>query len=163
METKTEKSTDKPISRMMQKIVLFLLLSSFFISHADSQPIRFEPISWQEALGKARKEHKMLFVEIYTTWCTYCRQMEQNVFSTKEAGAFYNQHFINVRYDAQKSDGIQILKSYAMLGFPTFLYLDPNGLVVKKTAGYQNIETFTSMGDSALLYLETSKSQPVQK
>ena len=147
---------------MMQKIILFLLLSLFFTSQADSQPVRFEQLSWQQALGKASKENKMLFVEMYTTWCTYCRQMEQNVFSTEEAGDFYNQHFINVRYDAQKSDGIQIRKSYALLGFPTFLYLDSKGLVVRKTAGYQSKEIFISNGDSAFILLQKKKSNLLQ-
>ncbi len=87
---------------------------------------------------------------MYTNWCTYCKQMDQSTFSTKEAGDYYNEHFINIRYDALKTDGIQIRKSYALLGFPTFLYLDPNGSVLLKTAGFQEKEIFIRNGDSAV-------------
>ena len=133
----------------MKRVVLILAVSCLFVSKAYSQSIQFEPLSWRDALAKAKRENKMMFVEIYTTWCTYCRQMEQNIFPAKEAGAFYNNHFINLKYDALKQDGIQIRKSYALLGFPTFLYLDADGLVIKKTVGYQNMETFISNGSSA--------------
>ncbi len=129
-------------------IALFLLI---FIAKTNGQSIHFEPISWQQALAKARRENKMLFVEIYTNWCVYCKQMEQTVFTTKEAGDFYNEHFINVRYNAQQEDGIEVHKSYALRGLPTFLYLDPNGIAILKTAGYQEKEAFIRNGDSALV------------
>lgn len=80
--------------------------------------------------------------------------MEQTVFPDTGVGNYYNEHFINLRYDALKSDGIQIRETYTLLGFPTFLYLDPNGLVVIKTAGYQEKEMFIRNGDSAFMLLE---------
>ncbi len=101
----------------------------------------------------------MLFIEMFTNWCTYCRQMEQTVFPAEEVAVFYNQNFINVRYDALKKDGIEIRKSYALFGFPTFLYLDPNGLVLMKTAGFQNKETFISYGDAAISVLQKRLQQ----
>ena len=130
-----------------------ITLSFIFLmaAKADSQSVHFATLSWPNALAKARSENKMLFIEMYTTWCTYCKQMEQNVFPSEEAGNYYNEHFINIRYDALQSDGIQIRKNYALLGFPTFLYLDPNGLAILKTAGYQEKEKFIHNGDSAFL------------
>ncbi len=150
----------------MRQKMIFFVLSVMLLARANSQSVHFETLSWQQALGKARKENKMLFVEVFTSWCTYCKQMEHEVFTTDEAGNFYNQHFINVRYDALKSDGIQIRKSYALIGLPMFLYLDPNGLVVKKTVGFQNKETFIGNGDSAVSLLQkkqntaSAKEQP---
>ena len=145
-------------NKMMNKITLTVLFLCLLAVNANSQLVHFEPLSWQQALGKARKENKMLFIEMFTTWCTYCRQMEQTVFPKAEVGSFYNQHFINVRYDAQKWDGVQIHKSYALPGFPAFLYLDPNGLLVLKTAGFQNKELFIKNADSAITLLQKKQS-----
>lgn len=136
-------------------IVLFLII---FITKTNGQSIHFEPISWQQALAKARDENKMLFVEIYTSWCVYCKQMEQTVFTNGEAGDFYNKHFINVRYNAQLQDGISIRKSYALLGLPMFLYLDANGISILKTVGYQEKNTFIRNGDSALILRQNKTS-----
>ena len=137
----------------MQKIILICIISFLFLAEANSQSIHFESLSWQQTLAKAKQEKKMIFVDMYTTWCTYCKQMDQNIFSTNEVGDFYNPHFINVRFDAMKNDGIQIRKSYRLLGFPTFLYLDATGRAVMKTAGYQEKEKFIKNGDSAFVLL----------
>lgn len=132
----------------MKKIIA---LGCFFLmaETVKSQSVQFSPLSWRQALAKAKTEHKILFIDMYTTWCTYCKQMEQSVFSDTAVAGYYNKHFINIRYDALKNDGIEISKTYTLLGFPTFLYLDPNGLVILKTAGYQQKEKFIYNGDSA--------------
>jgi thioredoxin-related protein len=136
-------------------ILVFVL---FAFENGYSQSMHFSNLSWQAALAKARQEKKLLFVEMYTTWCTYCRQMERDVFAAKEAGDYYNTQFINVRYNALAGDGLQIRKSYALLGFPTFLYLDPNGIVIQKTAGFQPVNQFISNADSAVTIWLKQKS-----
>ncbi len=140
----------------MKKIVVFLpvILCFSTLQKACSQSVHFEQLSWQQALAKAKKENKMLFIDVQTSWCSYCKQMDQNIFPLKEVGDFYNSHFINLKYDAQASDGIAIRKSYALLGFPTFLYLDANGMVLKKTAGYQTKDVFIQNAGNAVLLLQ---------
>ena len=122
----------------MKKCILFLLIIVFAKS-AYSQ-VQFETLTWQQALGKAREENKMIFIDVYTTWCSYCKQMDAHIFPIKEIGDYHNAHFINLQIDAERGDGLAIRNSYRLLGFPTFLYLDPQGAVVRKTAGYQNKE-----------------------
>ena len=141
----------------MKKTISVLILLTSLTVNASSQSIHFEELTWQQALAKAKQQNKMIFVELYTTWCTYCRQMEQSTFLTNETGSYYNEHFINVKYDAQKGDGIQIRKSYTLLGFPTFLYLDANGVAIIKTTGYQNKEKFIQNGDSAFVLHQNKK------
>ncbi len=138
----------------MKKLIFLFIITSLFINKTNSQSIHFESLSWYKALSKAKQENKIIFVDMYTTWCTYCRQMDQNIFSIGEVGSFYNTHFINIKYDALKSDGIQIRKNYSLLGFPTFIYLDPNGLVLLKTVGYQEKEKFIQNGDSAFVLFQ---------
>lgn len=121
----------------MKKIIL-LLLAIFLLGKASYSQTQFDTLTWQQALGKAREENKMIFVDVYTTWCSYCKQMDAHIFPIKEVGDYHNAHFINLKIDAERGDGIFIRNSYRLLGFPTFIYLDPQGNVVKKIAGYQN-------------------------
>lgn len=136
----------------MKKVIILFIVSLLSLK-IYSQAIRFEQLSLQQAFVKARLENKLIFIDVYTSWCGYCKQMDQNVFSSKEVGDFYNNHFINLKYDAQKGDGITIRRSYTLLGFPTFLYLDFNGRVVKKTAGYQEKDAFLQNADAAIVTL----------
>jgi thioredoxin-related protein len=124
---------------MNMKKLLFLSIISFIINSAYSQ-IHFEALSWQQALGKAREENKMIFIDVYTGWCSYCKQMDAHIFPMKAVGDYHNEHFINLKIDAERGDGLIIRNNYRLLGFPTFLYLDPAGRVVRKTAGYQTKE-----------------------
>src|SRR3954463_206889 len=136
----------------MKKLSIFLAVIFLLVGKSYSQ-IHFEPLSWQQALGKARQENKMIFIDVYATWCTYCRQMDANTFSLPEVGDYHNEHFINLKYDVLRGDGIAIRNSYRLLGFPTFLYLDPQGFVVKKTAGYQSKEQLLQNSQAALSLL----------
>lgn len=121
--------------------------------HAEAQ-IRFRALSWQQALAKARQENKMMFIALYAPWCGYCRQMEQAIYRLPEVGNFYNEQFINVKYNIQHTDGIAIRNSYTLPGLPAYLYLNPHGMVVAKTAGYQHQDLFIRNADSAIsLYL----------
>ena len=136
----------------MKKLILFLFIVVLSVTSAYSQ-IHFEQLSWQQALGKARQENKMIFIDVYATWCTYCRQMDATIFPLQEVGEYQNEHFINLKYDVLKADGIAIRNSYRLLGFPTFLYLDPQGMVVKKTAGYQSKEQLLQNSQTAFSLL----------
>lgn len=136
----------------MKQLIIFLFIVISFVTSAFSQ-IHFEQLSWQQALGKARQENKMIFIDVYATWCTYCRQMDANIFQLPEVGDYHNQHFINLRYDVLRTDGIAIRNSYRLLGFPTFLYLDPQGMVLKKTVGYQSKELLLQNSQAAFSLL----------
>lgn len=146
----------------MKKPVILFAVTFLIVSTSYSQ-VHFEPLSWQQALGKARQENKMIFIDVYTTWCTYCRQMDASTFSLPEVGDFHNEHFINLRYDALKADGIAIRNSYRLLGFPTLLYLDPQGMVVKKTAGYQSKELLLENSQMAFSLLNKPSADTLAK
>src|SRR3954465_2175913 len=146
----------------MKKLIIFLLIVILSVTSAYSQ-IHFEQLSWQQALGKARQENKMIFIDVYATWCTYCRQMDANILSLPEVGGYHNEHFINLKYDVLKADGVAIRNSYRLLGFPTFLYLDPQGMVVKKTAGYQSKEQLLQNSQAALSLLTKPFSDSLAK
>ena len=123
---------------MKRNIILLFLI--FFSSKTLYSQVQFQSLTWQQALGKARQENKMIFIDVYTTWCSYCKQMDAHIFPMKEIGDYHNEHFINLQIDAERGDGLTIRNSYRLLGFPTFLYLDAQGNVVRKTAGYQTKE-----------------------
>jgi thioredoxin 1 len=100
---------------------------------------------------------------VYTTWCTYCRQMDANVFSQPQVGGYQNEHFINLKFDALKPDGITIRKSYAVPAIPTFLYLDPHGMLVKKVIGYQSEEQLLQISQTAFTQFVKPASDTLAK
>jgi len=113
-----------------------------------SQGIHFEEGDWQTVKAKAAKENKLIYLDIYTTWCGPCKMMAAKYFPAKEAGDYFNAHFINYKIDAEKGEGITIAKTYAVRGYPTNLFIDANtDKLVYRTMGMpQSLEAFIEKG-----------------
>ena len=61
--------------------------------------------------------------------------MNTTVFTDPEVGHFFNEHFINVKFDMEKGEGRELLKRYGMQVFPTYLLLDAAGNEVHRVVG----------------------------
>lgn len=135
----------------MKKIGM-LLLCSVAALWAQAQGITFEQGAWKEVLAKAKKEKKMIYMDIYTTWCGPCKIMAKNIFPMDEAGKKYNAAFVNYKIDAEKGEGIALAKQYKVEGYPTNLFIDPNNQdVVYRVMGSCEIDEFLNRADVALL------------
>ena len=104
--------------------------------------IQFTEGTWDEVRSKALEENKMIFMDVYTTWCGPCKRMSQNVFTDPQVGVFFNQHFINYQIDAERGEGIGLSNQYQIGAYPTMLFVDYNGQLIHKMTGYRPSEPF---------------------
>ncbi len=117
----------KPIS-----ILLFFLISIGL----NAQQIDFEQGTFNEAIRKAQKENKLIFVDVYTDWCGPCKMLEQKIYIKPEVGKVFNKYFISLKINAEKGDGITFAKDFNVSEYPTLLFLDKNGFLVHQDSGY---------------------------
>ena len=108
--------------------------------------IQFKKESWNDVLKQAKKENKLIFLDIYATWCGPCKRLKANTFSNEEVGKLYNQKFINVALDGEKGEGLTLAQKYGVRSYPTLLFLDGNGNIVVRTGGYHNSDEFIELG-----------------
>ena len=99
----------------MKKIVC-LLAGVFACFQLFSQGVDFKSVSLKEALEQAKTQGKMVFVDCYTTWCGPCKMMTEQVFPQKEAGDFFNTHFVNVKFDMEKGEGKELSTRFKIKG-----------------------------------------------
>ena len=62
------------------------------------------PISWmsvEEAAGKLQQEQRPVLIDLYTTWCGWCRQMDKRTYSNKKVAEYLQDKFYPVRVDAE--------------------------------------------------------------
>lgn len=104
--------------------------------------IRFESFTFHEALEKAKQEKKLIFVDCYTSWCGPCKMMSNQVFTQKFVGDFFNKHFVNLKIDMERGEGVELQKKYEVNAFPTMMLLDGEGKVVYKILGGCNAREF---------------------
>ena len=151
----------------MRKIHILLFFISLAVSsYAQSQGSHFYQGTWSEAVNKAAKENKMIFIDFYTQWCGPCFNMAKDVFTKSEVGHFYNQNFINVKIDAENGEGIELAKKYKVRSYPTYAYIDPKTEeMVHRSSSRQSEEQFVYTAKSALtphrrsFYLEEQYQQ----
>ena len=132
-----------------------LLIFTALLSYATvgtAQGIKFhKKESWAEIKEIAKKENRLIFIDVFTDWCGPCKAMEEDVFSLPEVGDFYNQHFVNYKFDAEKGEGITLKNRFKVNLYPTYLFIDPvKDEVVHRSSSRQAMEIFLHTGKSAL-------------
>lgn len=133
----------------MRHLLLFLLVVTA-LSPLRAGGIEFFEGTWQEALAKAEQEKKLVFVDAYATWCGPCKRMAKDVFTVDAVGDFFNENFINLKLDMEKTDGLTFGKEYPVSAYPTLFFLSGDGTVVKKIKGGQQVATLLEHGRSAV-------------
>ncbi len=138
-----------------QKITLVLALFSIslFLSNgllAQDRSIKFEDTAWQQILDKAKKENKLIFMDAYTTWCGPCKKMAKNTFTQNEVADFFNNKFVNAKFDMEKGEGQDLAKKYNVRAYPTLLFIDGNGEKVHFALGYMDGKQLIAKAKAAL-------------
>jgi len=133
---------------MKKRLILFCVLCFLTVQTFAAPGINFlKGVSWLKLKERARREHKFIFVDIYTSWCVPCRYMAKNIFPQKQAGDFFNKYFLSVavQFDKTKNDGpevkqwykdVESLKElYKVEAYPTYLFFNPDGELVHVVMG----------------------------
>jgi thioredoxin 1 len=108
--------------------------------------IEFKDMTFEEAKAKAKKTGKLIFIDAYASWCGPCKMMDRNTFSDEGIGKVFNDKFINLKIDMEiHADGPVISRLYKVTAYPTFLWIDGDGNIVKREMGYRSPEQFLSL------------------
>lgn len=79
--------------------------------------------TFQEALEKAKKEKKELFVDFYAEWCVPCKQMATGVFTLPEVGDYFNSRFVCVQINVEAKENKEVTKKYNVTALPTLVFI----------------------------------------
>ncbi|GAB3643007.1 thioredoxin family protein [Spirosoma arcticum] len=114
----------------------------------DDNGIQFTDAAWKDILKKAKAEKKIIFLDAYASWCGPCKTLQKKVFTQKAVGDLYNARFINVKMDMEKGEGPALSQLYPLEAYPTMLYIDSDGRVLKKIIGLHTPEDLIAIGKS---------------
>ncbi len=113
----------------MYRIGLLIVLATILGKVSFSQGIDFQNITFEEAIEQAKKQDKLIFIDFYTQWCGPCKELAKGPFLDASVGAFYNEHFINLKLDAER-EGKQTAQRYEVNRYPTLLYINQEGRII---------------------------------
>jgi len=129
-----------------KKLIATALFRLGALSLAFAEGISFQEIKsaddWQTALDKAGEQNTLLFVDLYTDWCGYCKKMDKEVFALDNVSEYFNGTFVNVKLDGESDFGAEIAASSQIEGYPTYIFFDAAGNKVDMITGYNPEDAF---------------------
>ena len=96
-----------------------------------------KPMDWypwgQEALDKAKKENKPIFLSIGYAACHWCHVMEHESFENPATANLMNEKFVNIKVDREERPDLDAIYMSAVVsmtgqgGWPMSVFLTPEG------------------------------------
>ena len=130
-------------------IRFYLLLSTCLVllaSRSSGQQVAFQKGSWNDMLARAKAENKLIFVDVYATWCGPCKMLDRFVFTDKQVAKTFNTLFLNYKVDAERGEGRTIAQKYMVQAYPTALFVDGNGQLIDSWVGSKPAHEFEQEG-----------------
>jgi thiol-disulfide isomerase/thioredoxin len=103
--------------------------------------VNFFKGDFAQAKKIAANDHKLIFIDVYTTWCGPCKILERDAFGDENIAELMNAFFVNLRADAE-AGGKDIAREYSVAAYPTTLILDPKGAQVERSIGFNGVNYF---------------------
>ena len=121
---------------------------------AENKSLEIHWLSFQDAIRKNEKEPKKIFIDVYTSWCGWCKRMDATTFRDPRTIEYINKKYYAVKLDAETKDTIHFkdhdfffhpeykaneLAASLMsnrMSYPTSLYLDETFTLLSPVPGY---------------------------
>lgn len=91
--------------------------------------------SFEEALQKAKKEHKLIFFNCFADWAIPCHGMNKAVFSDQKFADWMDKNFVNFIIDVTTPEGRPLAEKYNIQFQAHYLVLDEDGNIVHRIVG----------------------------
>jgi thioredoxin-like negative regulator of GroEL len=95
--------------------------------------------AFNEAVSKAKQTKKLLLVDFSARWCPACMRLESEIFSKKTFSQL-TKDFIKVKVDGDLFSNAPIMEKYKIKGYPTILFLTPEGEEIIRFMDFQSFE-----------------------
>ncbi|MBI1221238.1 MAG: DUF255 domain-containing protein [Bacteroidetes bacterium] len=127
---------------MMKSGIALLLFATICAAFKSATPadhrdkLEYFQGTFEQALKKAQQENKPIFMDAYTSWCGWCKELDKRTFSDQTLADYMNNHFINVKMDMESGEGEKLGSKYDVSAYPTLLFIHQNGRLAHRIEGF---------------------------
>jgi len=137
----------RTVSDRLKVVLVASIVTAWLVpqtGHASG--VSWQSLSLDEALALAAQDGSEVLVDVYTTWCGPCQQLDAEVFPTDSVGSATDD-LIAIRLNAEEGEGPAIVERYHVVGYPTVLLLQPDGVEIDRIFGFMPADEFASTVD----------------
>jgi len=144
----------------MKKIIIVLVIGVLLSFTTTKKEKTINWVTFEEAVAAQKKSPKKIFVDSYTSWCGWCKKMDQTTFSNPDVIKYMNENYYAIKFDAEGNDVIELngktysnpnfvpnksgrngshelSRFFGIRSFPTVVFLDENAQMITPVPGYQ--------------------------
>lgn len=119
-------------------------------------------VSIEEVEKLSQKEKRKVMIDLYTSWCGWCKKMDKSTFQNAEVADYVNENFYAVKFDAENKNILkfkgqdyafvkagrrgynQLAHNFASgrMSYPTISFLDEELEVIQAFPGFKNPDQF---------------------
>ena len=113
-------------------------------------------ITWMgytDGMKKAKDEHKPVMVDFYTSWCKYCKLLDETTYQDAGVVDAVNKGFVAIKVDAEGTGKVvdngaeltekDLAAKYKVTGYPTIWFFDSEGKPIAPLPGYRDAAEFS--------------------
>jgi thioredoxin-related protein len=143
----------------MKKLIVSLVILTI-ASTSYGQSVKWYTI--EEAMAKIKKEPRKIVIDVYTTWCKWCKVMDTTTFKNPFITSYLNEKYYPVKFNAEQQADVTLDgKTYKFvsgggrgyhelaatllngnLGYPSIVFLDEKGNMITPLQGYYQPKPF---------------------
>jgi len=129
--------------------VKWVLIFGLVLACLVPSPVLAKSIAWlplDQGVQQARQKQRFVLVHFYADWCHDCHTMANEMNLTPALSQRLNQSFVTVRlpqkgkrqitYQGKVKTEAQWVRHFRPSGFPTLMFLSPDGQEIGKMSGY---------------------------
>jgi thioredoxin-related protein len=131
---------------MQKATIICTLFICVFLFASFEKPDKKDDL-WQEwsTIMKLRsQEKKPILIDVYTTWCIYCKKMDAKTYKSDSVRNYLKEHFYRFKFNAESKDSLEwngkmygfnsrykihdLVANFAQsIAFPTTVVIPPDG------------------------------------
>ncbi len=150
------------VIKLISFLFFIITISAWTVDNVSNDEASINWLTWEEAIEKSEDDNKKIIVDVYTSWCSWCKKMDDNTFQDPIVVDYINENFYAVKFDAEYKETIKFndkeykyiksgkrgyheLAVWLMQGkmsYPTTVFIDEDLQVIQAIPGYRSLEEF---------------------
>lgn len=118
----------------------FLVWIGISVPTFAAEPAPFVSCSFDEAVARAEKEHKTVFIDFYASWCGPCRMLDQTTWKDPKVITLLSEKTIPLKVDTDADP--QLSQRFRVESLPALVFLTADGKELDRLEGYHDAEQF---------------------